>query len=1053
MVEPAHHVADGVLHRQQPPGAADVAVDSPSWFAWLDDPATRSFSFRGPTGTLTARKEHRRGSVEGYWTAYRKQNGKLRKTYLGKAEKVTQHRLDEAARFLGEFGTGVPPNGEPIVPSSLGGLSHPADTAPSVPSGQPSNGSPGVPRGEPLLLSKLSVPAPGRSLVSRSSLSARIEEGLERRLTVIAAPAGFGKSTLLSSWAAASASGGRLVAWLSLDSRDNDPARFWRYFLTAMSRLQPACGQTALALLHSPQAPPIVTILTMVLNDLQALAADVTFVLDDYHIIESRDIHEAMIFLLQNLPQRVRLIIATRADPPFPLSRLRERGELFELRAHDLRFGSEHATTYFNHAMGLDLSERQVSELVARTEGWVGGLQMAALAMRDREDIPEFIAAFTGSNRYVMDYLAEEVLARQPETERTFLLTTSILDRMCSSLCEAVTGNRDSQEMLERFEHANLFLNPLDDIREWYRYHQLFADVLNQRLQHEQPNLVSGLHLKASAWFEGLGLMLDAIPHALAGHDLARAVRLIESAGMPIVLDQQVQTVLTWIDSLPDVLVRERPILHTLRALALVFSNRPDAAEASLQAAERCLNTKPHTDEARAVLGRVAVIRTAIARFSGDVGRAVSLGHQALQLLPDSDAASTERVAAKANIGLAYQVTGEVNADAERPLEEAIAAFSAAGALVPLLNFINRLGRFQTMQGRLRAAAATYQTAAEVVSGPDGRRGAVETAGYHVGLGLIHLQWNDLDSAEHHLMRAVELIAGAFTVEADVVSDGYLYLARLQQARGQPAAARATLDEFASLARHRDFFPLLLDRGEAEQARLALRRSDLPAAIGWAEARGRAEDPDYRREDEHLTLARILLAQGRLPEMGSCLNDALVLLDRLLEAAQRGGRFNSVVEIMTLRALTEQAQHTPDAVNSLERALRLAEPEGYIRVFVEEGLPMAALLADLLKSLRRKAQASQDDSLLSYVRRLLLAFETPGGRADGHQPIVDPLTARELEVLELIAIGLSNREIAARLFVATSTVKSYTNSIFRRLGVGSRTEAVAEARARQLLSS
>jgi LuxR family transcriptional regulator, maltose regulon positive regulatory protein len=1055
MVEPARHVADGVLHRPQPAGAADVAVDSPSWFAWLDDPTTRSFSFRGPTGTLTARKEHRRGSVEGYWTAYRKRGGKLRKTYLGKAEKVTQHRLDEAARFLAEFGTGVPPHAGAIVTSSISGLSHRAEVVSSVLSGQPSKGTPGAPGGEPLLLSKLSVPVQGRSLVPRTSLSERIEEGLEGRLTVIAAPAGFGKSTLLSSWAAASATGGRLVAWLSLDSRDDDPVRFWRYFLTALSRLQPACGQTALALLRSPQAPPVVTILTMVLNDLHALAVDVTFVLDDYQVIESRDIHEAMVFLLQNLPQRVHLIIATRADPPFPLSRLRERGELFELRAHDLRFGSEHAMTYFNDAMGLDLSERHVSELVARTEGWVGGLQMAALALRDHEDIPGFVAAFTGSNRYVLDYLAEEVLARQPETERTFLLNTSILDRMCSSLCEAVTGNRDSQEILERLEHANLFLNPLDDVRDWYRYHQLFADVLYHRLQQEHPDLVSGLHRRASAWFEGRGLMLEAIPHALAGHDLARAVRLIELAGLPIVLDQQVQTVLMWIDSLPDVLVRERPILHTIRALALVFSNRPDAAEASLQAAERCLDNKPHTEEERAVLGRVAVIRTAIARFSGDVGRAVSLGHQALQLLPVSDATSIERAAAKSNIALSYQVTGEVNADDERPLEEAIAAFSAAAALVPLLNFINRLGRFQTMQGRLKAAAATYLTAAEAISGPDGRRGVLETAGYHVGLGLIHLQWNDLDSAEHHLMRAVELIAGAFTVEADVVTDSYLYLARLQQARGQPAAARATLDEFANLARHRGFFPLLLQRGEAEQARLALRESDLSAASGWAEARApEAEDADYRREDQHLTLARILLAQGRLPSMKSCVGEAFVLLDRLLQEAERAGRFNSVIEIMMLRAMAEQAQHTPDAINSLERALRLAEPEGYIRVFVEEGLPIATLLAELLRSLRRKVQGEQYNSLLSYVRRLLLAFETPGGpAAAGHQPLIDPLTARELEVLELIAIGLSNRDIAARLFVATSTVKSYTNTIFRRLGVGSRTEAVAEARARQLLSS
>jgi LuxR family maltose regulon positive regulatory protein len=1034
MVERARHVADGVLHRREPPGSPDLAVDSPSWFAWLDDPANRSFSFEGSAGPLTARKERRGGGGEGYWTAYRKRDGKLRKTYIGKAEKVTQHRLDEAARFLAESGTDMPPN------------EHAAHRQPPI--------SSSAVGGDPLLLSKLWVPVPRRTLVPRTKLSRQIEDGLERKLTVVSAPAGFGKSTLLSTWAAASASDTRLVAWLSLDSRDDDPARFWRYFFTALSRLEPGCGETALALLNSPQAPPAVTMLTTVLNDLDALAAQVVFVLDDYHLISSNDIHEGLGFLLENLPPPVHLIIATRADPPLPLSRFRERGELLELRARDLRFESEDALTYFNQMMGLNLSERQVSELVVRTEGWVGGLQMAALAMRDHPDIPHFIDDFSGSNRYVMDYLAEEVLARHTEAERVFLLDTSILDRMCASLCEAVTGNRNSQEVLERLEHANLFLDPLDDVRGWYRYHQLFADVLNQRLLHEHPNLVSELHRRASAWFEGQGLMLDSIPHALAGHDLARAVRLIESAGMAVVLNQQIQTLLTWIDRLPDTLMAERPMLHTLRALALALSNRPDAAEASLQAAERCLLSEPHAEEARALAGRVAVIRAAIARFTGDVGRAVSLSHQALQLLPETDASSRERASAKANIGQSYQVTGEVNASDERPLAEAVAAFSAAGALTPLLNCISRLGRFQTMQGRLRTAAATYQRAAAAGPAPGGRRGAVETAGYHVGLGLIHLEWNDLDPAEHHLMRAVDLIAGALTVEADVVTDGYVYLARLQQARGQPAAARTTLDEFAGLARQRAFFSLLIDRGEAEQARLALRQFDLPSAVSWAEAWGRGGDAsDYPCEDQQLTLARVLLAQGRVLAGDSYANDALSLLSRLLAAAQRGGRFNSVIEILTLRALAQHAQHHTDAVNTLERALRLAEPEGYVRVFLEEGAPMATLLTELLKSLRRRTQAAQDDSLPSYVRRLLVAFETPVGRtSEGRQPLVDPLTAREAEVLQLIAIGLSNREIAARLFVATSTVKSYTNNIFRRLGVVSRTEAVAEARARQLLS-
>ena len=1051
MVEGACHVADGILHRQQPSEAPDIAVDSASWFAWLNDPATRSFSVSGPAGSLTVRKEFRSGSDEGYWTAYRKRDGKLRKTYIGKAEKVTRHRLDEAARLLAESGTDGPPNEPTIAIPIPGEPSHANDSGSAAVFGGTPNGLSQAAEGDPLLLSKLSVPAPRRTLVPRTNLDARLAESLDRKLTVISAPAGFGKSTLVSSWAATWARGGQQVAWLSLDSRDDDPARFWRYFLTALSQLQPGYGQTALTLINSPQAPPVITLLTTVLNDLDSVAADLTLVLDDYHLIVSKTIHDAMIFLLQNLPPRLHLIIATRADPPLLLSRLRERGELLELRADDLRFHTEDARTYFNQVMGLNLTERDTSELVVRTEGWVGGLQMAALAMRHHTDIPAFVAAFTGSNRYVMDYLAEEVLARRPETERTFLLHTSILDRMCSSLCEAVTGHIDSQEILEGLEHGNLFLNPMDDVRGWYRYHQLFGDVLNQRLRHEDPDLVSGLHRKASAWFEGQGLILDAIPHALAGDDLSRAASLIESVGLTVVLSNQVQTVLGWIDSLPNALMQDRPILHTIRALALGFSNQPDAAEASLQAAERCLRAVPDTDESRALLGRVAVIRTVTARFTGDLARAVSLGRHALELLPDTDNTLNERTAAKVNVALSYQVSGNVNTADERPLAEAVAAFSAAGALVPLLNAINRLGRLRTMQGRLVAAVATYETATHAVPGPTGKGGGVETAGYHAGLGYIHLQRNDLDSAEHHLMRAVDMVSGSFTVEADVVTDGYLYLARLQHARGQAAHARATLDEFASLARGRNYFSLLLDRGEAEQARLALRQYDLPAAVGWAETRARgAADPDYRCEDQDLTLARVLLAQGRLVATGSHADDALHLLDRLLEAAQRSGRTNSVIEILSLRALAQQAQDHPDAVTSLERALRLAEPEGYLRVFLEEGSPMASLLTELLKSLRRRAEGARGDALPNYVRRVLAAFETPG---NGHQPLVDPLTAREREVLELIAIGLPNREIAARLFVATSTVKSYTNSIFRRLGVDSRTQAVAEARARQLLSN
>ena len=1055
MAQRIPHVVDGVLHAHEPPGVASVVVNSPAWFAWLEDPATRSFSFEGPNGTLTARRERRTGSLEGYWTAYRKQGGKLRKVYLGKAAKVTVERLDHAAGLLTGSGSEAEANPELAATSATAAKRPcPAEDATQGPPPVeiPNAGSPHGAGGDPLLLTKLSARLARPSLVPRRTLCQRIDEGVERRLTLISAPAGFGKSTLLSTWVATSSAGGRLVAWLSLDGSDNDPARFWRYFLQALSRHRPGLGQTASALLGSPQAPPIATILTTLINDLDAQPVDVALVLDDYHLIESQEIHEGMSFLLDNLPPTVHLIIATRADPPLLLSRLRAGGELVELRATDLRFSVEEARTFLTQVMGLQLAERDVSELVGRTEGWAAGLQMAALAMRDHADVTGFITAFTGSNHFVMDYLAEEVLGRQPSALRAFLLQTSVLDRMCASLCEAVTSRADSQDLLEGLEHANLFVDPLDEVRGWYRYHQLFADVLQQRLGHEQPEIVSELQRKASEWFEGQGFVVDAIQHALRGRDLERAVRLIEAAGMTLILNQQIQTVLGWIDGLPDALVRGRPVLHMHRALGLAFSNCQDAAEASLQAAERCLPEESTTDEVRAIRGRAAVIRAGIARFSGDLERAVVLGHQALELLPQTDATARERAAAATNVALAYQVSGDVSAAHERPLEEAITAFSAAGALVPLLNATNYLGRLQTMQGHLRAAAATYTGAAEAVSGRDGLRGAVNSAAYNVGLGEIHLQWNDLDAAERHLRRAVESVTGAFTVDADVVTGGYLFLARLQQARGQPAEAAATLDTFASLARQRRFFPLLVERCEAEQARLALKQHDLLAAVGWTEARRLgAEDPNYPREEQYLTLARVLIAQAKEEAVGSHLTEALELLNRLLKAAENANRGNSVIAILSVYAMALQAQHQLNAaVVVLERALTLAEPEGYVRVFVDEGAPFAALLTRLLKLRRGEPQDPRSDALIDYARRLLAMFEPPAG--EGHRMPVDRLTARELQVLALIAAGLSNQEIAARLFVATSTVKSYVNSIFRRLGVTSRTQAVAEARALHLIS-
>jgi LuxR family transcriptional regulator, maltose regulon positive regulatory protein len=1052
------YVADGTLHVLEPSDGLKIAVGSPSWIAWLTDPATRSFSFKSASATYTARKESRARGGE-YWTAYRRHNGKLRKVYLGRAEDLTLDRLDGAAATLvarGNEATARP------HPDASGGAAAPATKGSTATEDQGRERSPRRPHGDPLLSTKLSVPSARPSLVPRVRLIEKLEEGLARRLTLVSAPAGFGKSTLLGAWVA-ELSGGRLVAWLSLDPGDNDPARFWRYFVSALDQMQPGSGAIALALLGSPQSPPMETLLTILLNDLADIDTDSVLVLDDFHLIEHRDIHEALTFLIDHLPPRMHLVIATRADPALPLARLRARGALSEVRAADLRFTPEEAATFLNEVMGLGLTAEDIAGLERHTEGWIAGLQLAALAMQDRDDASAFIAAFTGSNRHVVDYLAEEVLGRQPEELQTFLLETSILERMRAPLCDAITGHTDGRTTLGRLEHANLFVIPLDDERRWYRYHHLFADVLRQRLRQEHPDLIPELHKRASGWFEEEGLVTEAVHHSLAAQDWEIAIRLIESSGMTVVLSQQGQTVLGWIDEIPEELVGGRPDLCTIRALALVFSNRPGAAEVSLQRAERCLLGDETSDEARAILGRVAVIRAAIARFSGDLERSIAIGRKALELLPETEATARERASAGTNAVLAYQVSGDVAPANERPLEEAIASFRASGALIALLNGINHLARMRTLQGRLRAAVATYEEAAEVASGRYGARNLVNSAAYYVGLGDVHREWNDLDPAESHLRRGTDLVAGAIMVEADVATHGYLSLARLQQARGRLDDAFATLERFANLARQRDFAARLVARSEAARARVALMQDDLPAAVRWAEASelGFDDEPSYPREEQYLTLVRVLIAQGRLDPTGSYLDDALGLLDRLLGAAEDGARMGSVIEILVLRALALQAQNeSSDALATLERALVLAQPEGYVRIFVDEGVPMAVLLSEFLKTRRKGSRGAKQLTSLTYVRRLLAALESPhtstdpsvGPASESSQSVPVPLTTREREVLTLVVEGLSNREIAARLFIEVSTVKGYVHSLLRKLEVDSRTQAISRANELHLLS-
>src|SRR3989440_718553 len=617
-----------------------LAVETPAWFAWLATAST--FAFTSDNGTFTARKE-RAGNQRGgwYWKAYRTQHGKHSSLYLGKAEALTLERLNAVAQALTHTSN-----------RDAGGEA--SGERPSPPKEEVERHVMTTRHGDPLLATKLHVPRPPLQLVRRPHLVERLQQAVERPLTLIAAPAGFGKTTLLSTWLEHAS---LPAAWISLEHDDDDLTRFWSYVFTALSRVYPGGGTSSLALLQASTLsplPPIETALSVWINELATLPHEIALVLDDYHLITAQPIHRAVTYLLDHLPPQLHLIIVTRADPPLSLARLRARGHLTEIRAADLRFTAEETAAFLTRALGLELSAQDIATLEARTEGWIAGLQLAALSMQGRKDIPGFLEAITGSHRYIIDYLVEEVLARQPEPVQTFLLQTAILERLQGSLCEAVMGvmrepggEASGQAMLEQLEQANLFLVPLDDERLWYRYHQLFAEALRHRLQRKHPALVPELHKRASAWYEQQGLTRDAVHHALAATDFVQAAHLIEQAFNSLLRRGEIATLQRWAAALPDELVRSNIELSVLQGWLLFVSGKNDAAELHLQNIEHTFGINPVPDEhseqqtipsgagsSTAIRGRIAALRAAIALTQGDLPRTITLSHLALEYLP-----------------------------------------------------------------------------------------------------------------------------------------------------------------------------------------------------------------------------------------------------------------------------------------------------------------------------------------------------------------------------------------------------------------------------------
>jgi LuxR family transcriptional regulator, maltose regulon positive regulatory protein len=904
-----------------------------------------------------------------------------------------------------------------------------------------------------VLATKLHMPRPRPGLVPRPRLLKRLAEGMGRELVLVCTPAGFGKTTLLADWARQEQ---RPVAWLSLDASDNDPTRFWRHVAAALDGLHPGMAERVAAVLDGLQSTSSEAVAATVVNELAGAGDELVLVLDDYHLIDAPPVHQSLAFLLEHLPPQAHLVVASRSDPPLPLARLRGRGQLAELREADLRFTPEEAAELLRVAVGTDLPEAAVTALADRTEGWVAGLQLAALSARGHPDTGAFVEGFSGRHRYVLDYLTEEVLERQPEPLRAFLLETSLLERLSGPLCQAVTGRGDSQRLLEQAERANLFLVPLDEVRGWWRYHHLFADLLHARLQQQRPELVPQLHRSAAAWFEAHGLADDAIRHGLAAGDAIWAARLIERHFDALLRRNEDATLRRWLQGLPPAVVRSRPRLCLAQALWALIGGRLEAVEPLLADAERALTAtadepyEPSVGRAASLVANapaaIAALRAGLARFHGDAERTTAFGQQALTQLTDADHALHALV--DWYLTVAEWLRGRL-VEAERALAALVAEQRAAGERYFALRCYD-LGQVQRARGRLGAALHTYQQVLDASS--DAGRPLPPAGMAHTGMAWVLYERGELDSALRHATDGVQLCRQlAYPVP---LLAGLAILAWIRHIQGDRAGALDAMEE----AEQVELSPAvvgLFNPVPALRARLTLAHGQVAEATRWLQDRALGADDAlrYPQEREYLVLVRVLLAQ-HAPDR------ALKLLERLHSLAVTQGRVGSVIEIQVLVALARHAAgDEPGALAALGEALTLAAPEGYLRVFVDEGPPMAALVGRLAAAQRPGRDAGVQGVPPTYLARLADAFARDGapidqqrGRVAATPPgLVAPLTARELEVLQLLAAGKPNQTIADELVITLDTVKRHVTHILDKLEAANRIQAVTRARELGLL--
>ncbi|HEY71267.1 MAG TPA: winged helix-turn-helix transcriptional regulator [Anaerolineae bacterium] len=920
----------------------------------------------------------------------------------------------------------------------------------------------GEDRGISLLRTKVFIPGPRKDLIHRQRLIDALRSNLlekdtfHRKLTLISAPAGFGKTTLLSEWIQSIK---MPVAWLSLDRGDNNLFRFLSYLIAAFQTINDDMGIESLAIFQSSTPPSVEAALTMLINEIARSSKPNMLILDDYHVIGDRSIHEAITFLLDHAPPNLHLVISSRSDPPLHLSRLRGRGELKELRTADLRFTAIETAAFLNDVMGLALSPEDVSALALRTEGWAVGLQLAALSIKSpfspqarTSDRVSDVSSFATNQRYILDYFTDEVLLQQPEEIQDFLLQTAILDHLSAPLCNSLTGRSDGQRTLERLEKANLFITALDHDRHWYRYHHLFADLLRKHLKKIRPGVVAELHRRAGTWFEKNGLVSEAIKHWIASGDTAEAVRIVEGNALAMMDHGELITLSSWLDELPDQVVRSRPLLCIARAWPMAYAGQVQAVESLLQDAE---NSFVHLDEeirkgpsGKRIQGHIAAIHAQILGIQGELARGAELVREALAQLPDDDLVT--RGWAQFHLGFMLRMLGEFHT-ADQAFDEAIRINRATGRSHVVLLVLCERAALRINQGQLHRAEASCREAIALADAYVKKRGLNLPAAGHAFLRLsgVLREWNQLEEAIRQARRGLELCTQ--WGQADGMLEGYLHLARALHDSGDEDGAQNAMRKAKQIAM--DVSPWFESYTAARQARLWLMQGKTKDALLWAESAGVSIDDDvaFKFAFNYLVLARLLIVEGSEKRSGIS-DETLDLVARILDCTEAIGADAYVIEALILQAMAFQTLGDDEhALVTLERALKLAEPEGYIRSFIGEGDPMENLLRKAIAEgivrdyADRLVEALRSDTRRSHtLQPTILRSGSPS--ADSFEPPGEELTDRERQVLRLINAGLSNREIAEELFLSINTVKTHTKSLYRKLDVSSRTQAMNRAK-------